>query len=85
MVDESRDEHDGSASQASGATVAGGIESTAGPAGTSGPQSVGISGADLAVEEGPRGDSGSALDAGEFEAGAAESGGTGGANAGGAG
>ena len=71
--------------QGGASKVAGGIESTTGPAGAGGPQSVDISGADLDVDEGPRQESGSDLDAGEFGDGAAESGGTGGANAGGAG
>ena len=65
--------------------VAGGIESSTGQAGAGGPESVDVSGADLDVAEGPRQESGSDLDAGEFGEGAAESGGTGGANAGGAG
>ena len=65
--------------------VAGGIESSTGPAGPGGLESVDVSGADLDVEDGPRQESGSALDAGDFDEGAADSGGTGGANAGGAG
>ena len=65
--------------------VAGGIESSTGPAGPGGAESVSISGADLDVGDGPREESGSALDADDYEGGAAESGGTGGANAGGAG
>ena len=76
MVDASRNEQDDTS------TVAGGIESATGPGGAG---SVGISGADLDIEDGPREASGSALDAGDFEEGATESGGTGGANAGGAG
>jgi hypothetical protein len=72
-------------------TVAGGIESSTGPAGPGGAtgdggaESVSISGADLDVSDGAREESGSALDADDYEGGAAESGGTGGANAGGAG
>ena len=79
MVDSEQDEQGGAAQ------VAGGIESSTGPAGPGGPESVSVSGADLDVDGGAPAESGSDLDADEFDGGAAESGGTGGANAGGAG
>jgi hypothetical protein len=79
MSEQQQDQQEGSA------TLAGGIESSTGPAGADGPQSVDVSGADLDVEGGPRQESGSALDADQFDEGAADSGGTGGVNAGGAG
>lgn len=93
MADEQQDEkqdaqQDAQQGEQPGALsrVAGGIESTTGPAGAgAGVESVDIDASDLAVEGGPRQESGSATDAGDYAGGAEESGGTGGVNAGGAG
>lgn len=81
MSEQQRDQQD---QQEGTATSATGIASPE-PTGSGGPDSVDVSGADLDVEGGPRQSSGSPLDADQFEEGAADSGGTGGANAGGAG
>jgi hypothetical protein len=82
MSEQQQDRQD---QQDGAATLASGIESSTGPAGADGPEGVDVSGADLDVEGGSRQESGSALDADQFDEGAADSGGTGGANAGGAG
>ena len=58
--------------------VASGVESDGG-------ESVSVREEDLTVEDGPREESGSPLDAEDYDEGAADLGGTGGANAGGAG
>jgi hypothetical protein len=85
VADEQQDERQG-AQQGAGGRLAGGIESTTGPAGAgAGVESVDIDATDVAVGSGPRQESGSATDAGDYEGGAEELGGTGGANAGGAG